>query len=228
MAGTSESKIVSAGNWAATIGGIAGLIGLFVPFGKDFFLANPLWGWAGLTVLLILVPQYVRWSVQARVKSEEVEFSSRAKDLALLQDRIQGWELHSDFDVLLTRNINHKFLPWSFVSNLENRVFNWDRDTREIIDKRVSKVFVSCHDAAKEYIAKIDEYMWERDATEAARKRMKNGEEVEQYLEVPTEWKHNDVKRYRAAFEELEACRSLFAASLGEVYKILHTGSLAS
>lgn len=242
----SNHPVMATLEWGATIGGLLGVVGFFVPGGitKDFLLANPLWGWAGFVLLLIGGRWYIQIAVKARVKDVDAELAqkwkdkeselvrklntkdaeliqerqtkkdtqeSRAKDVALLEERMKGWEMHGPFQVSLV-NAFHKRLPSKFVRQLEDQIDRWDRDTRDFHDQEIAQAWEACKSAAEAYRDKINYFMSYEEGTKY------------EYLEVPTYSRdHGEVDRYRMMFKELEDARSALEEALGGIYKVLHS-----
>lgn len=136
------------------------------------------------------------------------------KDLILLDDRMNGWELGGDFHSRL-RNAFHKRLPREFVEQLEKQVERWEGDTREFHNPEIAEVWSTCKAAAELYVQKINFYMSYEDDTDYA------------YLQVPLEWRDGSDhgKKYRDTFDELESARSALLESVGAIYKTQHSKS---
>lgn len=147
-------------------------------------------------------------------KIAELSREHRDKDLPLLEERMEGWEIHGDFHQQLI-DAFHKRLSSRFVHQLEEQVKRWDRDAREFHDEEIAHAWNDCRSAAKAYLDKINWYMMFEDGTE------------NQYLTVPSDRGIVDDqgKAYRKTYEELTAARSGLEEALGRVYRVLHSSS---
>ena len=103
MANDSKNPVVETVIWAATVGGFAGLIGLFVPVSRSFFETNGLLGWILFASLLTLLPWIVRSLVKAGTRGKEgpqerwdaraSPFSGSEAQRATLQARSGVWDV---------------------------------------------------------------------------------------------------------------------------------------
>lgn len=229
--------------WGATVSGALAVVGFFLPGGitKDFLLAHPLWGWAGLACLLIAGRWYIQMAVNARGKDKEAALAqewtvkeasliqewerkseglsqeARAKDVPLLEQRMKGWEMEGPFQVSLVNSF-HKRLPAKFVRQLEDQIERWNLDSRDFHDQEIAQAWSACKSAAETYSDRINFYMTYEDGT---------GHE---FLTVPTETRDRGDQgdHYRKMFRELEAARSALEQALGGVYKVIHSSARSS
>lgn len=150
-----------------------------------------------------------KMSELARINSE--------KDVPLLNERLQTMSMNGDFHTYLAESVDHKSLVFGFIKTLEDQLLIWDRDTRVFSDPDFTAAWEEFARSAKGYTDKTNEYMWMKDDSDI--------------LHVPPEWKDNDPKRYRKAFEELDTARRALFVSLGALYRLQHskaTGTPAS
>lgn len=153
--------------------------------------------------------------IQERQTEEDAQ-ESRAKDVALLEERMNGWEMQGPFQVSLV-NAFHKRLSSNFVRQLEDQIDRWDLDTRDFGNQDIAQAWEACKLAAEEYRDKINYYMSYEERTNY------------EYLEVPTYSRdHGEGDHYRKMFKELEDAKSALQEALGGVYKVLHSSAKPS
>lgn len=136
------------------------------------------------------------------------------KDDALLNERLTGLELNGFFHTYLADNVDHSNLDFQFVSQLEEHLAKWRRDSREFFDPELTAAWERLSAAAKAYNQTLEQYTWMKDDSSR--------------LHVPPEWKDKDYQLYRTAFNELSAARAAFYVSLCELHKVQHAKGLAS
>lgn len=166
---TSSSKPISQIlNSAATIGGVIGIIGLFIPFGRDFMLNNPLWGWALFLCAVIIGPSLTEVIVKKRVRDsagtlgghlEEFDLSSKQKDIELLKARLGPLGETGTVYEYLADGPSYGHLPIWFSSDLAGTLSAWDRDSREIKDTGLCAAWVRCVEQARFYAKLLDDSM---------------------------------------------------------------------
>ncbi|MEJ1180398.1 MULTISPECIES: hypothetical protein [unclassified Pseudarthrobacter] len=246
MTTKSTHPVMSMLEWGATISGVLAVVGFFVPGGitKDFLLANPLWGWSGFVLLLIVSRGYIHVAVKARAKDVEADLARKWKDREseLVQklknkeaELIQERQTKEDGRKSRTKDL----------SLLEERMKGWEMhgpfqvSLAHAFHKRLPSNFVR---QLEEQIDRWDldtrdfhnqdvAQTWEacKSAAEEYRDKInyymsyeegKNNE----YLEVSTYSRdHGEGDHYRMMFKELEDARSGLQEALGGVYKVLHS-----
>ncbi|TLP70580.1 hypothetical protein [Nesterenkonia sphaerica] len=205
-------------SWVATIGGVVAFIVMAASeSARKFYESYYLGGWSLAFLLVIMGPCFVRSLARRKTASlknqlqDRIEDLSREdwrRDLGLLQERMAGWELDSNFHVYLVEHVDHKRLPDQFVRQLEHQIRRWNRDSRELWDPEVAKVWTRCRDAAEAYDEWITFYMFSDDSNSA--------------LHVAPEWSSTDPERYREAFEVLGKAARELAEALAGVYRVQH------
>lgn len=184
---------------------------------RTFYESYYLGGWSLAFLLLILGPLFVRSLARRKTSSLKKQLKDRIEDLSredwrrdleLLQERMEEWELGSSFHVRLVEHVDHKRLPDYFVSQLEHQIRRWNRDPRELRDPEVSRVWKRCRDAAEAYDGWITFYMYSDDPNGA--------------LHVAPEWSSTDPERYREAFEVLGKAAQELSEALSDVYRVQH------
>lgn len=227
MSKSSNNPFHSIPNWTATVGGVVGLISVFTPITRDWLISQPLWGWGGLAIALCLAPTAIEVAVRRKVERtlQEDEKAmvrlNQARDIAILQERVADCDSKSVFFNTL-RTLSRQHLPLSFDLKLEHQIYVWDGDDRAISDPRVRGIWEACYKAAVDYHTKIGEVMDIKEVSEEAAEKISQGEQIEQYLRIDAELKHNNVKAYRATDEKLEELRVAFERALRSVFTVLH------
>lgn len=95
-----DSPIRSIPNWVATVGGVVGFVSVFFPITTAFFLAHPLWGWAGLAALVAVLPSTLAVLVNRKVALAKTNWEQhRRGEIAVLN------RLHRDKESGLARRV---------------------------------------------------------------------------------------------------------------------------
>lgn len=242
MANDSNNRIVETVNWAASLGGVAGLIGLFIPFSRDFFETYGLLGWILFASLLSLLPWILRSLVKAETRGKEKALQEKwdagnltllrerearedaalraqwRRDVVLVRDWLQGWDLHGKFHVCLVEGVIFAHLPLWFVRELDERVEMWRRDPRELTQPPIAAQWESFRAAATDFADKLNEHMWMEPRTKAEQEAG-----YEQFMQIPPEWKTRDHARYQGALNELQESRSKLEYCMASLLGTLHS-----
>lgn len=189
----------------AVIGLLSGIVGLLVPAVKEFAVSTPLLGWGLFLGAVVILP------VVAKAPATNKKEIARKKDIELLRDRLQGWELDSTFFQYLTQGATHEHLDLSFASNLDKHLDRWEFDAREMKNPEVQRIWKACEAATVQYNERINEHLFLKAS-------------AQDFLHVPPEWQWDDPDRYKRAFEELLAARLNLLAAIRNAHRILHGG----
>lgn len=166
MSTPSSKPISQVLNSAATIGGVIGIIALFVPFGRDFMLNNPLWGWAFFLGAIIIGPTLTELVASRRVENatrslrgrlDEFNLPSQQKDIELIKARLGRLDQTGDVYEYLADNPAYGHLPIWFSSTLATTLSAWERDVREIKDAVLRAAWIRCLEQARLYSKLLDD-----------------------------------------------------------------------
>ena len=242
MANDSKNPVVETVIWAATVGGFAGLIGLFVPISRSFFETNGFLGWILFASLLTLLPWIVRSLVKAGTRGKDKALQERwdaenltllrerearedsalraqwRRDVKLVRDWLQGWDLHGKFHIYLVEGVIFAHLPLWFARELDERVEMWRRDPRELTQPSLEAQWEAFRAAATDFHDKLNEHMWMEPRTKAEREAG-----FEQFMQIPPEWKTRDHARYQGALNELQESRSSLEHCMASLLGTLHS-----
>lgn len=196
-------------DWIAAIGGVVSLISIVIPITRDFLLAHPLWGWVGFIAALSAIPFTGRAGPRTR---------RREKSVALINQRLSGWEVDSSNYSYLQGQLDHNRLPVAFVSDFETLLDKWDRDSRRIEDRRLNESWRNLVHAAKAYSSRWDEFLDQSDRVR------KNSEGVIiQYFEISPQLKQmGSGEEYREAASTLATARQALVSELRTMHSLLH------
>lgn len=243
MANDSKNPIVETVNWAAALGGVAGLIGLFFPFSRGFFETNGLVGWILFASSLTLLPWIVRSLVKAgrlsaekalqeqwdlgsqallrerEAREEEVVRDCLRRDVKLVRDWLQGWDFHGTFHEYLVEDVHFAQLPLWFKRELDERVRMWKRDPRKLTQSSPLRAhWEAFFIAAETFDSKLTEHMFLEYLTPAQQEAG-----LEQFLQLPPEWKTRDHVRYQGALNELQESRTSLILCMESLLDSLHS-----
>lgn len=242
MANAPKNPVVETVIWAATVSGFAGLIGLFVPISRSFFETNGLLGWILFASLLTLMPLIVRSLVKAGTQSKEKALQERwdvenltllrerearedealraqwSRDVDLVREWLQGWDIHGKFHVYLVEDVIFAHLPLWFARELDERVEMWRRDPRKLTQPTLEARWEAFRAAATDFHDKLNQHMWLEQRTKAEREAR-----VEQFMHIPPEWKTRDHARYQGALNELQESRSNLEHCMASLLGTLHS-----
>jgi hypothetical protein len=149
---------------------------------------------------------------QAREPADE------RKSVGLINQRLSGWEVDSSNYSYLEGQLDHNRLPVAFVSDFENLIDKWERDSRRIEDRRLNEAWRNLVRAAKAYSSKWDEFLDQSDRVR------KNSEGViTQYFEISPQLKSmGSGEEYREAASNLASARQALVSELRTMHKLLH------
>ncbi|RAX16747.1 hypothetical protein DC347_10680 [Pseudarthrobacter sp. AG30] len=231
MANETKNPVGEILTWTATIGGVAGLIGMFIPITQDLLRATGLWGWVAFAVLLALLPWIVRfWSksqvravegdLRKRWEGEQLTLHRNNRDLMLLKEWLAGWHLHDDFHVYLVEQVYFGNLASWFVQQMDDRRRMWERDPRKLENPHLRTKWEGFSQAVVDFTDKINEYMWLESLSKAEREAGYKAS-----LHIPPEWKTRDPSRYQRAVDELSKSRSAVEVSIEELFEAMYSYS---
>lgn len=145
----------------------------------------------------------------AQVQSFKNDAAARVKDIELLRERLDGWELNSWFFSYLTGAAMHEHLSLDFAHDIETHLSRWEFDAREMTDPEVERIWKACEKTARDYNSKIDEYMFMKASSQS-------------HLQVPPEWLEKDPDRHAQAFNELRSALNCLLDAIRDAHRIMH------
>jgi len=201
-------------NWIAAVGGVLGLLALFIPDVPTWMRDNGLGGWVTALVLLILAPMLTSATVRSRMKIQQLEKTREqsAKDIDLISELLDGWTIESDFFETLVEFADHNYFPVQLSRQIEDRWTRWNRESRQIKTIALNQTFKAVKEANSRYHDVIGTYMWEKDSGPGTTPR-------NDLLSVPYEWDRAAKSEAHAALND---ARSDLVRALGELYAMMH------
>lgn len=158
-----------------------------------------------------------RMKARAQAEAQAARrYTSRDKDVALIEERLGEWTLQSFFFEYLVENANHGHYLSEISQDITNHVYQWDRDDRQISDSRLRTAWDSVREATTRYSQSLHEHMWAEDDGE-------RGPSSTEFVRVPIEWKTKYPERSKKAYAELDTTRLNLITSLRTMFKELHS-----
>ncbi|KIS28673.1 hypothetical protein TV39_04655 [Arthrobacter sp. SPG23] len=134
----------------------------------------------------------------------------RAKDLDLLESRIEGWGF-ADSNFRYLQRADHEAFAEDFYEALCATVERWHDDPRPVMSADLRPIWAGCKQAASAYLALLHNL---------ARKPGRNG----QFRYVPYELRHEDVEQYTAMNRQLDDAKAKMVSALNAVHNAIHLG----
>ena len=206
--------VVSAVNWVAAVGGVVGLLALLVPDVSSWMSGHGVAGWVAALVLLILAPLLTTATVgvERRQMRELRDRERTVKDLALVNEFLDGWTIDSDFFESLVEDLDHNYFPTDIRKQIEDRWLRWGRESREIRTPQLADGFGAVKSSVDVYRGELFARMWAKDEGPGTKS-------IDGFLSVPREW--NQYQKDEA-FEVLNSARSAVVKSLRGLYQVMH------
>ncbi|MFD1504425.1 hypothetical protein FE374_05085 [Georgenia yuyongxinii] len=214
-------SVTTSVNWIAGIGGVAGLLAMFIPDVPAWMDQHGIAGWVTVLGLLILAPLLTVATVKARLNEQQLarareqverDRQQARKDVHLITELLDGWTVDSEFFETLVEDVDHNRFPVNLSRQIEDRWRRWDRDSREIKTVALKTKFDAVEDANRAYNSAIGEYMWTKDSGPRTERQY-------ELLSVPAEWHHTQKRKAHDALADARFC---LVRALRELFAVMH------
>ena len=159
--------------------------------------------------------------LEARIGTDDAASDAAAraaalrKDLALVEERLDGWSLNGNFFNYLVEDVDHSRLRASFAHDLDERWRKWEVDDRAITDPSLARSWEEVRQAVTAYSHAIGDDMWVAGLGPGRRTDS-------DHLEVPPEWEMTDHLRFIGAHDTLTRRRRTLIDALRHLFKVVH------
>ncbi|MCG7286383.1 hypothetical protein MHY85_10425 [Cellulomonas sp. ACRRI] len=220
-----ERFLKSAVTWTSTIGGVIGLAFVFVPGLRAVADRNGLLGWllAVICLTAVIVVLELTESARTRAKALESELVAAvatsaaeqrardlSKDIALIDERLQGMTLDSELFDFLVNHADFNRFPVRHSRDLDARRERWEIDPRVVADAELAAAWQEVEDATSDFARALGNLMWTKG-------REPGGTPQHDVLDVPREW---PFERRDAAVDTLTEGRRRLVAALRDMYAL--------
>jgi hypothetical protein len=192
------------------VGGLLALLAWIFPELRRWFTDHGLAGWITAIVIMVVLP--FAGATDSAVKRKRLDLVT---DYEFVVRRLGNWTLDGDFYNYLRNHTNHSHFRKSIYDEIEVRCSEWEKDNREIKNKKLKCAFDDTKNAASAYHAKLFKETWPS--------LIGPGQPADyEYLCVPPEWEHEDPERFKSAHDELRGCWLDLVNALDNVFTLLH------
>jgi hypothetical protein len=237
-----DNPIRSIPNWVATVGGVVGLVSVFFPITTAFFLAHPLWGWAGLAAVVAVLPATLAVLVNRKLALAKTNWERHHRGEMAALDRS-----HRDTEGVLARRVEalSRESRAKDIGLLEQRISDCSHSSRffrflvEDVDHDHLPVWFS---DALDNMAET----WDRDAriiedphinrvwrllcdsatsyADNINFYMQEKDRRPDALEIPVDGESGADEHYKIVLTKLQKSRADFEKALRPVHSLVHSG----